>query len=42
MGTKKAINKTDATYARVKKAMHMDYFSDKNKIVDEWKGILGK
>ena len=41
-GTKKAINKTDATYARVKKAMRMDYFVDKNIIVNEWKEILGK
>ena len=35
-GTKKAIKKTDATYARVKKAMKMDYFSDKDNIVGEW------
>ena len=42
MGTKKAKDKTDATFARVKKAMHMDYFIDKDKIVKEWKEILGK
>lgn len=41
-GTKKAITKTDATFARVKKAMRMDYFVDKNKMVEEWKEILGK
>lgn len=39
-GTKKAIAKSNATYARVKKAMYMDYFDDKNKIVEEWKTIL--
>ena len=39
-GTKKAQEKTDATFARVKKAMHMDYFVDKDKIVNEWKEIL--
>ena len=41
-GTKKAIEKTNATFARVKKAMHMDYFVDKNKITEEWKSLLGK
>lgn len=41
-GTKKAISKTDATYARVKKAMCMDYFSNKNSIIEEWKGLLNK
>ena len=41
-GTKKAREKTDATFNRVKKAMHMDYFSDKNAIVNEWKEIIGK
>ena len=41
-GTKKAKEKTDATFARVKKAMHMDYFVDKNKIIDEWKEIFSK
>ena len=35
-GTNKAIEKTNNTFARVKKAMKMDYFSDKNKIIDEW------
>ena len=41
-GTKKAQTKTDATFARVKKAMHMDYFVDKDRIVNEWKTILNK
>ncbi len=39
-GTKKAISKTDATFKRVKKAMHMDYFENKNSIINEWKDIL--
>lgn len=38
-GTKKAIKKTDATFERVRKAMKMDYFADKNTIVNEWKNI---
>ena len=41
-GTKKAIIKTDATYARVKKAMKMDYFADKDKMVDEWKKYISE
>lgn len=41
-GTKKAIKKTDATFERVKKAMKMDYFADKDKIVNEWKEIISK
>ena len=41
-GTKKAIDKTNNTYARVKKAMKMDYFADKNKIIEEWKSVLSK
>lgn len=41
-GTKKAIKKTDATFERVKKAMKMDYFADKDKIVNEWKEIICK
>ena len=41
-GTKKAINKTNATFMRVKKAMCMEYFEDKNKIVAEWESILNK
>lgn len=39
-GTKKARVKTDATFERVKKAMKMDYFADKNKILQEWEKIL--
>lgn len=35
-GTKVAIKKSDATFERVKKAMKMDYFVDKNTIVNEW------
>lgn len=35
-GTKKAIGKTNKTLDRVKKAMKIDYFSDKDKIVEEW------
>ena len=41
-GTKKAIAKTDATCARVKKAMKMDYFSDKEAIVNEWQHYIGE
>lgn len=41
-GTKKAVMKTDATYNRVKKAMKMDYFSDKDKIVKEWGNFIKK
>ena len=41
-GTKKAINKTNATFMRVKKAMCMDYIEDKNKIVAERESILNK
>ena len=41
-GTKKALEKTNMTFAKVKKAMHMDYFADKTKIVEEWKSILVK
>lgn len=39
-GTKVAIKKSDATFARVKKAMKMDYFFDKNAIVNEWSGLF--
>lgn len=41
-GTSKAKAKTDATFMRVKKAMQMDYFADKDKIVNEWNEILAK
>ena len=39
-GTIKAKNKTDATCERVKKAMKMDYFADKDKMVEEWKNYI--
>lgn len=39
-GTKKAMAKTDATFERVRKAMKMDYFSDKNLILQEWQKII--
>lgn len=39
-GTNKAIAKTNNTVARVKAAMKLDYFVDKNKIVNEWKEFL--
>ena len=39
-GTNKAIAKTDATCARVKKAMKMDYFADKDKMVKEWQSYI--
>ena len=39
-GTNKAIKKTNATCDRVRKAMKMDYFSDKDKIVSEWKTYI--
>ena len=41
-GTNKAIEKTNETFARVKKAMKMDYFVDKEKIIEEWKSNLNK
>ena len=41
-GTNKAIEKTNATFARVKKAMKMDYFADKDLMIKEWKEYLGK
>ena len=39
---KATYNSTKEALNRVKKAMHMDYFSDKNAIVNEWKEIIGK
>lgn len=40
-GTKKAQDTTNATLARVEKAMRIDYF-DGRKIIDEWKEVLSK
>lgn len=39
-GTNKAIKKTNATCDRVRKAMKINYFSDKDKIVSEWKAYI--
>ena len=39
-GTDKANKKADTTFERVKAAMKMDYFADKEKIINEWKTIL--
>lgn len=41
-GTDKARKKSDETFARVKKAMKMDYFADKDKMVSEWKEYIAK
>ena len=38
-GTAKAVEKTNATLARVRKAMRIDYFDDRS-IVKEWKKVL--
>ena len=38
-GTAKAVEKTNATLARVRKAMRIDYFDDRG-IVKEWKKLL--
>ena len=38
-GTAKAVEKTNATLARVRKAMRIDYFDDRS-IVKEWKKLL--
>ena len=38
-GTAKAVEKTNATLARVRKAMRIDYFDDRT-IVKEWKKLL--
>ncbi len=40
-GTAKAVEKTNATLTRVRKAMRIDYFDDRS-IVKEWKKNLGK
>lgn len=39
-GTAKAVEKTNATLNRVRKAMRIDYFDDRS-IINEWKSILG-
>ena len=39
-GTKKAREVSDDTFTRVKKAMKMDYFVDKEKMVTEWSNML--
>lgn len=41
-GTDRAIAKSSATFNRVKKAMKMDYFDDKEKMISEWKEYIGK
>ena len=38
-GTAKAVEKTNATLARVRKAMRIDYFDDRS-IVKEWKNLI--
>ena len=38
-GTAKAVEKTNATLARVRKAMRIDYFDDRS-IVKEWKALV--
>lgn len=40
-GTAKAVEKTNATLARVRKAMRIDYFTDRS-IVKEWEELLKK
>lgn len=42
VGTDKAIAKSNTTFDRVKKAMKMDYFNDKEKIITEWKEYIKK
>lgn len=41
-GTEKAIKKSNETFDRVKKAMKMDYFNDKDKMVLEWGKYIKK
>ena len=41
-GTKKAIDKSNSTFDRVKKAMKMDYFDNKDEIIKEWKNYIGQ
>ena len=38
-GTAKAVEKTNGTLARVRKAMRIDYFDDRS-IVKEWKNLI--
>ena len=40
-GTEKAVEKTNATLARVRHAMRINYFVDRS-IVKEWEALLGK
>ena len=40
-GTKRAVEKTDATLARVRAAMRIDYFKDRS-IIKEWEELLRK
>lgn len=40
-GTAKAVEKTNATLARVRHAMRIDYFADRS-IIREWETLLGK
>ena len=42
VGTDKAVAKSNATFDRVRKAMKMDYFTDKEKIITEWKEYIAK
>ncbi len=39
-GTARAVEKTNATLARVRKAMRIDYFEDRS-IIADWKKVLG-
>ena len=39
-GTAKAVEKTNATLTRVRKAMRIDYFDDRS-IISDWKALLG-
>lgn len=39
-GTTKAVEKTNATLNRVRKAMRIDYFDDRS-IISDWKALLG-
>lgn len=40
-GTKKAVEETNETLARVRSAMKIDYFKDRS-IIGEWESLLGK
>ena len=39
-GTKKAIDVSNKTFERVKKAMKMDYFANRNDMIEEWKKYI--